>query len=310
MLNSTKGLYYWRFIYRVLLIAMIAFAGCDNDKMDKVVINKSMVPDEIQGWILREKIETYDRETIFNYIDGAGEVYLAYGFQKVFVYHYSKTDEPEITVEIFDMGSDEDAFGVFSYSREEEETGIGQGYEFRGNLLCSWQGHYYICVLADRGTDETENVIPSLAETIDRKLPASGSKPKLIGFLPAEGLVSQNVRYLHTFPCLNYHYFLANENILKLDSGTEVILGEYQPGPTYLLVIKYDSKISADTAYRSFMENYAPDAVPTGTAEIEKGKWLNIKQENMYIIIVLDAPTKEQAVNLMSAFRNKLISSN
>ena len=73
MLNSTKGLYYWRFIYRVLLIAMIAFAGCDNDKMDKVVINKSMVPDEIQGWILREKIETYDRETIFNYIDGAGE---------------------------------------------------------------------------------------------------------------------------------------------------------------------------------------------------------------------------------------------
>lgn len=274
------------------------------------MVNKSVVPDKILGWKLQEKVETYDRETIFNYIDGAGEVYLAYGFQQVFVYHYSKTDEPEITVEIFDMDSDEDAFGVFSYSREEEKAGIGQGYEFRGNLLCFWQGQYYVCVLADRGTDDTENVIPSLAEMIDRKLPASGEKPKLIEFLPSEGLVRQSVRYLHTYPCLNYHYFLASENILKLDLSTDVILGEYQPGPTYLLVIKYDSKISADTAYKSFIEYYAPDAYPTGIVEIEKGKWLNIKQEKKYIIIVLDALTEEQAVNLLSAFRNKLISSN
>jgi hypothetical protein len=281
----------------------------EGEKMNKTIIDKNLVPQEIQGWKLQHPMETYDRESIFDYINGAGEVYRAYDFQKAFVYRYAKTDEPEITVEIFDMNSDEDAYGVFSYSREQEKVGIGQNYQFHGNLLCFWQGPYYVCLMAERGTDDTKIVIPVLAAKIDKLLPSSGQKPKMIEYLPSEGLVKQSVRYLHTFPCLNYHYFLASENILKLNSNTDVILGEYQPGPAFLLAIRYESESLADEAYRSFIENYAPEAKKTGVVEIENGKWLNIKREKVYIIIVLDAQALTMAVNLLEAFRDKLISS-
>ncbi len=297
------------FIYLIPLLSVTIFTCSKSEKKDMAMIDQNSVPQEFQGWQLQNTVETYDRESIFDYINGAGEVYRAYDFQKVFVYRYFKADEPEILVEIFDMGTDEDAYGVFSYSREEEKTGIGQSYELRGNLLCFWQGRFYVCVMAERGTDDTKNVIPALAGKVDQLLPSSGQKPKLIDNFPPDGLVKQSVRYLHTFPCLNYHYFLATENILKLNLHTDVILGEYQPGPTYLLTVRYKSEALADEAYRSFVENYAPEAEKTGLVEIESGKWLNIKREHKYIMIVLDAPTEERAKNLLETFRDKLMSS-
>ncbi|MFZ6017433.1 MAG: DUF6599 family protein [Nitrospirota bacterium] len=36
------------------------------------------LPDEIYGWKAQKKVENYNRETIYDYIDGAGEIYLAY----------------------------------------------------------------------------------------------------------------------------------------------------------------------------------------------------------------------------------------
>jgi len=52
---------------------------------------------------------------------------------------YGKGGEPQITVELFDMGTPDDAYGVFSYGREQEETGIGGGYELRSSVLSFWQ---------------------------------------------------------------------------------------------------------------------------------------------------------------------------
>ncbi|MEW6674688.1 MAG: DUF362 domain-containing protein [Nitrospirota bacterium] len=36
------------------------------------------LPDEIYGWKAQKKVENYNRETIYDYMDGAGEIYLAY----------------------------------------------------------------------------------------------------------------------------------------------------------------------------------------------------------------------------------------
>jgi len=270
------------------------------------MINKTAIPTEVQGWRLRETVDNYDRESIFSYINGAGEVYRAYHFINVDVYHYSKPGAPNITVEVFDMGSPEDAYGVFSYSREEEKDGIGQGYEQRGNLICTWQGRYYICVLADDKTDETEDVILTLAKKIAGAVTELGEKPELIKILPTDSLVSQRIRYFHTHPCLNFHYFLTSENILKLDLNSHAVLGEYQPGPYYLLVVKYNSEDTAIAAYNNFIEDYAPDAIQSGVIKTEPGKWLNVRLENEYILIVLDAPSKERAVSLLDNCKKKL----
>jgi hypothetical protein len=285
---------------------MTMFMCGEGGKEDTTMIKQISIPKQIHGYVLHDTIETYNRETIFDYINGAGEVYRAYNFREVIIYRFTKAGEPVITVEIFDMGSDEDAYGVFSYSREEEKTGIGLGYEYRGNLLCFWQANFYVCVMAEDGTAETKKTIPVLAETVASGLPSSGNKPKFIEYLPTEKLIEQSIRYFHTHPCLNYHYFLAEQNILNLNLQTDVILAEYEPGLVYLLTVKYNSEQLADDAYRRYVENYIPEMKNSGIIEIEQGKWLAMVLKQSYVIIVFDAPDRKYANELVTGFKNKL----
>jgi hypothetical protein len=258
------------------------------------------------GWQLQQPVETYDRETIFDYIDGAGEVYLMYGFRTVSVFQFVQPDKPGITVEIFDMGSAEDAYGIFSHARESEETGIGQGYEYKGSLLCFWQGPYFVCIQAEQETAQTKEAVFALAKAIDKKIPPSGGKPKLLAYLPEEGLKPYTIRFFHTHTSLNYHYFLANQNILNLSRDTRAVLAEYEPGSTYLLCIQYPSKQEANDGYNSFVEHYVPEAKAAGVAEIEKGKWVAVETDKEYVVAVLDAPSREYAEQVIKACSQRL----
>ncbi len=271
---------------------------------------REFVPHEILGWKQRDTVETYDRETIFDYINGAGEVYRSYGFRKVTVFRLAKPEEPDITVELFDMGSAEDAYGIFSHARGNEEMGIGEGYEYEGSLLSFWRANFFVCVLAQQESPKTKQAVFALARKISEQLPASGGKPELVSYLPEEGLTPGNTRFFHLHTSLNYHYFLANRNILNLSPDTRAVLARYEPGPTYLLCVKYPSVQQADQARSQFVENYVPEAQTTGAAETEQGKWVAVGSEREYVIIALDAATEVYARHLIKAFADRLSGSN
>jgi hypothetical protein len=297
ILNSvtTKGI-----LLSVLCTVILLSCG-QNMKSEKPVSMSDFVPQEMLGWQLQQPVETYDRETIFDYIDGAGEVYLMYGFRTVSVFQFVQPDKPGITVEIFDMGSAEDAYGIFSHARESEESGIGQGYEYKGSLLCFWQGQYFACIQAEEETAQSKEAVFALAKAVDKKIPPSGGKPKLLACLPEEGLKPYTIRFFHTHTALNYHYFLANQNILNLSRDTRAVLAEYEPGSTYLLCIQYPSAQEANNGFDSFVDHYVPEAKAAGVAEIEKGKWVAVELENKYLTVVLDAPSEENAKRLVEA---------
>ena len=123
----------WSGIYFILIIILLQnglIIGCSGGGIDERGMDMlKFAPDKIDCWSLADDPESYDRETIFDYIDGAGEVYLSYDFREVGVFRYRCQDEPDLVLEIFDMGSPADAFGIFSYSRESETRGIGQDSE-------------------------------------------------------------------------------------------------------------------------------------------------------------------------------------
>ena len=291
--------------------AMIMTAACDGDKGDNMATEAARaVPNEILDWKVSDTVETYDRESIFDYINGAGEVYRSYGFRDVTVWRFSKPDAPDITVEIFDMGSPEDAYGVFSYARESEESGIGGGYEQRGSVLCFWQNRYYVCVAAYESTDDTRQAVPMLARSIAQQLPQSGGIPRLIGLLPQEGLDEHTERFFHIHASLNYHYFLAEQNILRLNESTNAVLGVYEPGTTWLLCVEYPSAQEADQAYGSFVDNYLPDAAETGVAMVDVDKWVCASILGSYVVITFDAVSRDRSTMLTDAMKSSLIDAN
>jgi len=276
--------------------------GSDTDNPETAMV----LPESVGSWVLHESPVTYDRETIFDYINGAGEVYRSYAFNDVLVARYEQQGGQALTVELFDMGTPEDAYGVFSYAREQEETGIGAGYEGRGSVLCFWQDRFYVCVAAEPGGDDPGPALTEMARGISEGLPPAGERPGLVSALPPDGLVPYSERFFHTHQSLNYHYYLVRENILNLTSGTDAVLARYQPGASYLLVIDYGDEGDATRALESFREQIAPGTGAAETVETGNGKFVSFSRQGQFAVVVLDAMSKAAAENLRQATTERL----
>jgi hypothetical protein len=290
-----------------MAICLAAIPMCSNTTIDKEIREmRELVPDEIHGWRAQTEFEVYDRETIFDYIDGAGEIYLLYDFRKVVVLRLIKEACPPILVELFDMSSSEEAYGIFSHAREGEEQGFGQGSEYRGGLLCFWKANYFVCISSEQETPETEKAVTDLARTITANIKVAGTKPELLDYLPEEGLIDQSVRYFHKHTSLNYHYYVASQNLLNLSPQTDAVLAEYQPGQSYLLYIRYQGSEEAEAALDSFLSTYMPEGKESGMAQIHEEKWVSAKSTGQFLVVIFDAPTKAYALKLMKATENRL----
>jgi hypothetical protein len=238
--------------------------GCSASETENVD-TAMLLPETIDGWVKEASQVTYDRETIFDYINGAGEVYRSYAFEDVIVARYESLEGLGVTVELFDMGNPADAYGVFSYAREQEVTGIGTAFERRGSILCFWQDRFYVCVAAEQRDPDPGPIIEEVARGVSQSLPAAGSRPSLVDMLPAEGLRPLSERFFHLHQTLNYHYYLIRENVLNLSAETDAVLGRYQPGSTILLIIDYRDEGAATEALVSFRNLSAQNRVSAET---------------------------------------------
>ncbi|MCU0644624.1 MAG: hypothetical protein MUC94_10215 [bacterium] len=260
------------------------------------------IPREISGWQADAADEVYDRETLYEYIDGGAELYLTYAFQNVFARRFVKQDAPEIVLEIYDMNSSQDAYGIFSSERQDEEVGIGQDSEYGGGLLRFWKDKYFVSVLAIGDEQTAKPVVFELGMKVAEAIPAVGERPDLLKYLPQENLLKNRIRFFHTHTILNRQYYLAGENILNLDRQTYCVFAPYQidKNKSFLLIIHYENRSQAETSYLSFLANYLPEALGTGFAQLENGKWAMIKTSGKFLFIVFEAPSKEWASGLLS----------
>ncbi len=266
-----------------------------------------LIPDRVLDWNAEGEVETYNRETIFDYINGAGEIYRQYDFRQLLVKRFRRADHPSITVELFDMGTSRDAFGVFSHSREGEDADIGQGSEFRGGLLCFWKNRFFACIYAEKRTDQTDNAVLELAKSIEEIIKESGPLPELLSYLPEKGLMYTSIIYFHNQASLNYHYYLAEKNILHLTDNTEALIARYEPHKAFLLCIMYDKEDQAEKSLQDFIAGYMPEAGTTGLAQIEEDQWVKVKGVGNFLVIALEAPTEAVAENLISAATEKIM---
>ena len=286
----------------LIIVALVLASSYESDKL------ADLVPREVNGWQVQVKDQTYAGKGIFEYIDGAGEVYLAYDFRKLFVRRFSKTGEPDIVVELFDMDSSNDAYGVFSHDREVETEEVGQACEQRGGLLSFWKDRFLVSVFAEGQTKASRDAVLSLAKSIASRIKTTSSKPQMLSYLPVQGLVKNSIRYFHKHSILNYHHFLAEDNILYLSEKTECVLAKYEldKGGCLLLLVRYHKVADSDAAYGSFISAYLPEAQNTGIAKTENGKWTAMKKEGLFLIVVFDSPDETNALYLLDTVTKKL----
>ena len=263
---------------------------------------ESFVPKEALGWKAEAVDHLYDPQTIFDYIDGAGEVYRAFNFRQLLSRRFKKEAKPDIIVDLFDMGSSNDAFGIFTHDLEGENPGIGQGGTYDGGLLSFWKGRYFVSIYAENETAETKEALFSLGRSITRAIEETGAKPSILGLLPAEFAVERDVHYFHNYIILNRHFFVSQENILGLDQTTEAVLAKSGPKGEngVLLVIKYPGARKASEAYKNFTKIYMPDAKKPGLVQTEDMKWTAAVVRKDLIAIVFGASSAESANKILA----------
>ncbi len=298
-------------IFFVIMACIFTIAGIgkgeEKGKMDQVV----SLPSEAAGWKWDGKEMKYDSKTLFKYIDGAAELYLAYGFQNLRVRRFEKSTQPPLIVELYEMASSENAFGVFSFEHQDETVEIGQGSEFGGGLLRFWKGKYFVSIYAEGEGAEAESGILKMGRTVADSIPTTGPEPKLVGFIPGKnfGLVDQSVCYLKSHVLLNQRFFISHQNILTLNRDTGAVLAQYlrDKQKTQLLLIRYSNLKEAGEAYQSFMKAYLPDARGKDRLKTEEGKWTIAQQKNEFVIIVFGAPKEADGEALLKATEKKLL---
>ena len=263
-------------------------------KAEKPDMN-AVIPSAANEWRAEGKLQSYDRKSIYDYMDGGAEVYLAYGLRTLWVRTYAKPHETPITLNLFEMEAPGGAYGAFTFEREDEEAGIGQASEYGAGMLRFWQGPFFVFVQAERESPAARAAILDLGKTLASRLGPPLSPPTLPKVLPADGLRPLSVRYVLSPQLLESVEPAALGNPLGLPAPCEAAVGRYgKPGnPERVLVARLPDAKRAAESVLGFLKGRS---VRPGEAYKSDNGWSAATSADVFAVLVLDARDSEMAL--------------
>jgi len=288
------------FILLTILVLFMTKASHANTLKDL----GARLPKQLRGWKAEPKDRLYDEKTIYGYIDGGAELYKAYNMRQCLSRRYTTANGPSIILDIFDMGTSNDAFGVFTHDTDGNAMDLGQDARYRSGWLSFWKHRYFVSIYMEEETAAAEKAVKALGREVAARIAKKGFRPRILQKLPPEGLVSGSIRYLHHPIVLNYHFYISDENILNLSAKTDAVLANYQAGreEARLLLISYSNLKVAKKSLADFSKHYLPDADQTGFAKIENGKFAAAFLKDKLLTIILESDSRRLAERLLKPF--------
>jgi hypothetical protein len=252
----------------MLALCITALAGCaqttQSFQLEKTLPGSNSIP----GWAPSGKAQTYNQETLFDYIDGSSEYFFTYTFEAAAVGRYLKEGGGSLNAEVWQLAESEDAFGLFSGRAGGDLLAIGGAKEAAlepGIRLVFWQNRYYVSLTAIQSV--TDDDLLRFAEFISRALPAGGEKPALIGRLPAECLITGSEKFFHLELAIQDRLWLGGENKLGLGPDTDAALARCPVGDTewQLLLVEYPDSSRAENGRQALLGGIVEDLVGVNT---------------------------------------------
>ncbi len=153
---------------------------------------------EIRGWMTDGESGLYDSEDLWEYIDGAAEHFLAYGFKKALVQYYTGPGGIELKVEIYEHENSLMAFGIYSQHRSPGAAILDFGNEAFGDDLSLnfWQGDFFVRIYGYEEGGETGKALKEFAAAISGKITDPGAAPLELSLFPEDGMIAHSTTYL------------------------------------------------------------------------------------------------------------------
>jgi len=285
-----------------LLLLVLLLATC-GDRGGDVASLRPLVPAQAGGWQAVDGGELYDRESIFSYIDGHAEVYLAYGMKGCLARRYTgPSGEADIALDVFEMASPADAYGVASYDRDGEPVAIGHDGRFRYGWLSFWKGAFFVSVTAESESAAARDAVLELGRSVAALITDDGATPPLVGELPPDGLDAGSVRFLHSQQILNTHLWLGEGEVLGLAPDTSAALAHYlrDGWSAHLLLVDYPDRGRAERAAAAIAGRLLAGPAGGGPALGQDGRWHGVQQRGGRLVVVIGAANDELAAALLA----------
>ena len=295
--------------------------------------SKPTLPKTVGLWTRPDSPQFVNAKNIFDYMDGAGELYVGYRFDHLESYEYEAGNQKSILAELYFMKTSDDAFGLLSLDWGGEPVNLGQSLQanaapensfwprtlYGEGLLRIWSDTIYARIMASKETPESKEAVLALGRSIvkDRGNPP---RPDLLknlpeSFRPDWMLRKDRTSYLRSHLVLNSIYYLGQENMLDLDLTSEAVTSPYEikdlKGQKRLqfLLVKYTDHKHASRALAHFHRVYLPEhAIPLQSSPskemlnvfpIEDG-WLAYKLQNNTIAFIFECPDQETARTIIN----------
>ena len=182
----------------LLAVAAAVFSSAPAEQKTGASSVAALMP-EVADWKAAEGFQRYNPETLYEYIDGAAEAYLGYDFKELAVAEFRRGGtKASLTTEIYDMGTERNAFGIYSAERYPESRflPIGvQGYSEEGTLNFL-AGRYYVKLICYEGGEKTSEFLKIFAAAIVAKIKDVGTFPALLQAFPKDGLVANSEKFI------------------------------------------------------------------------------------------------------------------
>jgi hypothetical protein len=153
---------------------------------------------ELEGYKKTTNYPVFGPDNLWDFINGAADTYLAYGFVDLHVAEYKK-GKNVIKLEVYRHSDNTMAFGIYSTERSPSFRFMNlgaQGYIADG-AINFFKGNYYIKIRTYSKNEKTLNSAQSLAIKVADMLKGDSKLPAVLSQFPEEGRKQNEETYIN-----------------------------------------------------------------------------------------------------------------
>ena len=171
---------------------------------------------KIENWTAADTIDQYDSSNLWEYINGAADLFYTYGFQNLHSCEMSSGDI-EVIVDVYNMGNQLNAFGMYKTERGDIKDKLYIGVEAvitSPNQSLMLKDIYYVKVNVyedELTTEKNKLLLQSIAEVLH----GSNKFPVEFELLPAENKINNSEHF-------------SKEGYLGLSELTNCLYADYK----------------------------------------------------------------------------------
>jgi len=231
-----------------LLMAFLVVGCAQGDALSGVLPDAGQMP----GWSPVGNVQRFRTTNLYDLVDGQADAFFAYGFEQVAVKTFEDDAGGTVRVEVWQVETPADAYGLFTTYRAGTPVAVGSGGDADpGRRLDFWQDRYFVRISAIPAVDP--GILQDLAVGMAARLPAGGEPPSLVARLPAAGLLEGSDLFFRQEISVQDRLWLGGQNLLSLSPETEGVLASYDVGgkTAWLLLVQYPEDEQAAAALKA-----------------------------------------------------------